>query len=266
MFLKLLIHRYRIPVYPRWLFVAIGMTFSLNACSWMIKPPEDQHSARTLVETAVAVNSGLNQYKGLAQARLQSGSESIRGRIALAAVAPNRMRVEWLSMLGQPMTSLTGDGQHITVLFHSNGKFYKLPQLRTSLERMVHIPIGINDLLSILSGRPPLPAFVSAQLDSVDQIGDRVVLKNRWRGIVAKLQVDLDTGRIQEFKHFDGTGNMRYEVQWRQWKLQGNYTIPEQVMIRSHESKSLTLTIERFWPNADVGSDMFVLSLPKKKT
>lgn len=251
---------------PWLLAFTVVLLFSLNACSWLIKPPEDQSPARRIIESVVDRNNGLMRYKCLAQVHLSDEGESIKGRIALAATAPNRMRVEWLSMLGQPLTSLAGDGEVITVLFHSSSKMYRMPQLRTALERVLHIPIGIEDLLSILSGRPPLPDYSAAQLRSGTPGGERVVLKNRWRGIVARLEMDQATNRIRNMQVFDGAGTMVYEVQWRQWQRQGSYDIPKKVIIRAQPERSVTLTVDRFWPNAEVSPDTFVLEKPDRST
>lgn len=247
----------------RWMtfiFVA-GLILPLTGCGWLIKPPEDQPQARHYIETATALNSGLNRYKGLAQAHLHTQSQSIKGRIALAAAAPNRMRVEWLSAMGQPLTSLAGDGEIITVISHAEGKRYQLPQLRTALERMVHIPIGIEELLSILAGRPPLPDHTAAQMDPRDARGETILIKNRWRVRVARLHVDRSNGRIKLLEAYDDQGSGRYQVEWRQWRTLGDYTLPKQVIIRTSSKNVLTLVMDRFWPDAEVAPEMFILYL-----
>ena len=254
------VRRYRMPL-PRSLWALIlGLALALNGCTWLIKPPNDQPEARRLIQAAVGLNAGLNQYKCLARAHLHSEGQSLRGRIALAAVAPNQMRVEWLSALGQPLTSMAGDGETITLVSHADRKFYRLPQTRSAMERLVHIPIGIEELLTILAGRPPLPPHVAAQIVPARPRRSVIVLKNRWRGTVAQLEIDLSSGRLKNMQAYDGMGNMLHEVQWRQWRREGGYLLPGKVSIQAGHGQRLTLTMDRFWPNVEVAPGMFVLS------
>ncbi len=255
------IHRHLVPVIG-----VLAAAVWLNGCAWLIKPPVDEAAARRLVDAAAGINAGLDRYKGLARARVQSRGQTISGRVAVAAAAPDRLRVEWLSALGQPITGLAGNGETITVVSYPEKKIYRLPQTRTALERMVHIPMGIGELTTILAGRPPLPRFAAAQIDPDHTPTYRVLLKNRWRAIVASLELERTSGRIVGMRSNDDTGNMRFTIQWHRWKTQGGYTVPGQVLIRSASQHTLTLTMDRFWPNAEVSPEMFELSLPDQPT
>ena len=250
---------------PNHRFMAVSILLLLiqafaGGCAWVVRPPLDDPAARRVVEIVAHNNAELQNYKGLAQVQIEYDHRKIRGRIACAAAAPNQMRVEWLNTLGQPLTSLAGDGKTITIVSHGDRKFYRFRQSQTALDAVVHIPIGIEEMLDILAGRPHLPRYAAAQMVQADEGGERVTLKNRWHGVVAVLAVDRRSKRVVSMKAYDGAGSWRYEVKWHEWKSYGAYVVPRRVEIVSPAGQRLTIAMDRFWPDADIGPQIFVLA------
>ena len=232
-----------------------------TGCVQMFKPPADDAYARLVIGRLLEQNNELIQFKGLANVQMKDAGRLRSGRIAFAAVRPDRMRVELLNTMGVPLTSLTGDGDHISILSHTDKKHYRIRQSRTALEPVVHLPIGIEDLQSLLSGGVPLPSHAFARFMESDGPDEVVVLKNRWHGVVSKLRVDSETHQIRNMQVFDGEGQLQYQIHWHQWKKNGDFTLPSKVTIESLSHQSLELVVVRFWPNAEVAPSTFVLDL-----
>jgi hypothetical protein len=244
-----------------WLTGICSMLWA-GGCSWMIRPPVDDMAARRMVDAAAAHNGDLKRYKGLARVRVEYEGRKMTGRVALAAQAPDRMRVEWLTSLGQPLTSLAGNGKTLSVVSYSTRKFYRFRQSADALKTVVHIPLGIDELFDILSGRPPLPVFAAAGLDRQEERPDGVSLKNRWHGVVARLGIDPESGLVETMKTYDGAGSWRYRVIWKTWMSRGAYTLPASVEIATPAGERLVLDMERFWPDAELDPAMFDLVAP----
>jgi outer membrane biogenesis lipoprotein LolB len=102
-----------------------------------------------------AHNADLEPTKGLMRIEIISGGRITSGRAAWAAEHPDRLRLEWLSALGQPLMSMAGDGKTITLYSSADQTYRRFAQSRTALERLIRIPIGIEDLIDVLAGRPP---------------------------------------------------------------------------------------------------------------
>jgi outer membrane biogenesis lipoprotein LolB len=241
--------------------IVIGAVVVISGCSHMFQPPKEDAYARMLLDRLLQNNSALKQYKGLAAIRLQMNGRSQSGRIAFAAVQPDKMRVELLNMLGTPLTSLSGDGDTVTIVSHDNHKKYRFRQTRTALASVIDIPIGIEDLQNLLAGRVPVPPRVSAQLlpAPADASDVMLILKNRWDNVVARLQIDRTTHDIKALWALDSNGVLKYQIQWLQWKDVGGFRVPSKLVVESSASQNLTLTMDRYWPNANVPPSTFVL-------
>lgn len=233
----------------------------LTGCAQLFKAPVDDAYARLVIERLLEQNEGLTQFKGLANVQMKDEGRLRSGRIAFAAVRPDRMRVDLLNTMGVPLTSLAGDGDHISIVSHIDKKHYRIRQSRTALEPVIHLPIGIEDLQSLLSGRVPLPSHAFARFVETDGPEEIVVLKNRWHVIVSKLRVDSKTHQIQDMQVFDGQGQLLYQIHWHQWKENGEFSLPSKVTIESLSHESLELVVVRFWPNAEVAPSTFVLDI-----
>lgn len=246
--------------------IVIIMVASATGCGHLFKPPVDDPKARLMVDRLQQVNSELEQFKGLANIQMISDLHSQSGRIAFAAVKPDKMRVELLNMIGTPITSLSGDGETITILSHSDQRYYRLRQTPTALEALIQIPIGIEDLQSLLAGRVPIPrhATVHSKSTDTDSQNQWILFKNRWHGVVARLAVDRRTERIETLQVIDHEGELQYQIRWLQWQVTGPYNIPSKLFIESASKQKLTLKMDRFWPDAVVAPSTFVLDLSRR--
>jgi hypothetical protein len=171
------------------------------------------------------------------------------------------MRVELLNMMGTPITSLSGDGDTVSILSHNDRKHYRLRQTRTVLKSLIEIPMGIEDLQNLLAGRVPVPphASVQSQTDRPDVPEAVLLLKNRWDGVVARLQMDQASHDVKALQVIDPDGQLQYQILWLQWRVVGGFRVPSKLVIESSAGQKLTLTMDRFWPNAKVPSSTFVL-------
>lgn len=246
-----------------WSIYTILALVLINGCAAMLKAPSDD-DARLVLHRMMAANEGLDQFKGLANIRMESEGRSQSGRIAFAAVTPDKMRIELLNAMGSPLTSLSADGERISVFSYVDQKRYRFRQSRTALEAIINIPIGIEDMQSLLAGKVPLPSYSFAKLMKGSTPNDILVLKNRWRGTVADLEVDRVDSRIKTLRKFDGDGELQYQIQWLQWKRVGAYRVPSRLVINTPSHERLIVNMGRFWPNAEVTPSTFLLDMQNK--
>jgi outer membrane biogenesis lipoprotein LolB len=235
----------------------------VSGCAHILPPPQDDLPARQVLERLVDNNTGLTHFKALGHIRMDSADVKQSGRVAVAAIIPHKLRADWLNMMGQPQISLAGDGETIRIWSATDSKVHRLRQSPQALAKLIRIPLGIDDFQSIIIGRPPLPSHSAVQFKQSHEGVDILSLKNRWRKVVAMMRVDRSTGRILSVQVFDGHGRLQYEAQWLQWRKIGEYVLPTKVSMNSAAQDRLVLTVDRFWPDADVPASVFVLNPPQ---
>jgi outer membrane biogenesis lipoprotein LolB len=231
----------------------------LQGCAWLMPPPQDDQLARQWVTQWASHNADLEPTKGLMRIEIISGGRITSGRAAWAAAHPDRLRLEWLSALGQPLMSLAGDGKTITLYSSADQTYRRFAQSRTALERLIRIPIGIEDLIDVLAGRPPLPEYAAARLAPGPGIG--VVLESRWHILLAQLQSD-GSRRLHSMTAYDPQGGVQYRIDWLQWDTFDEYTIPREVRLTSGTGDQLTLRIDRFYTDTELPPETFVIAPP----
>jgi outer membrane biogenesis lipoprotein LolB len=244
------------------LFLMICVVF-FTGCALLGPPLPDDASARRVLERLADNNTGLTHFKVLGHIRMESEEGARSGRVAMAAVVPHKLRADWLNMMGQPLTSLAGDGETIRIWSPSDSKIHRLAQSPGALMKLIQIPLGIEEFQEIIIGRPPLPSHRAVQVKERRDDVEVLSLSNRWRQEVAVIRIDRPSGRILAMQVFDGHGGLQYETRWLQWRRQGKYLLPVKISLESHAKQRLSLTVDRFWPDADVPASAFVLSPPQ---
>jgi len=230
----------------------------VNGCGWLAGAPRQDPMAKDLVEHLERKNQDVRQLKGFLRIRLHSPQGVISGRAALAAIFPDRVRVEWLTFLGQPLMKFAADGQTITVDLHGEDRYHRIEQTPTALSKLIHIPMGVDELLRILKGNPPLPKYAAAQISGADTQGSRIALISRWHLLTAELKTTAD-GTIQEMTAFRNDGTILFQVHWKGWRQQQGYTFPGDIEIVSGTGEKVSLLIDRIYPGAPVPPELFRL-------
>ncbi len=230
----------------------------------MWPPPSEDTEARRLINLVQNHNAQLNQYKALANVYLDTNRSTLSGRVAMAAVMPDRLRLELLSAMGQPSTRLAGDGRQISIAVPGERRIRRMPQTSASLEPLIHIPIGIEELQSLTTGRPKLPEFVAAQILDRDDRRVVIALKDRWHRLTAKIDVEPTRGRLIRMENLDRDEQLVYAIHWKKWKQTGPYEIPKNVELITPAGQRLELSMVRFWPDVDVPPSMFQLIPPEQ--
>jgi len=226
----------------------------------MAGPPEQDPMAQALVEQLALKNQNLSRFKGLMHIRLFSAQGNLSGRAALAAIYPDRIRVEWLTFLGQPLMRFAADGKHVVIELHDENQLYRVKQSPTALQKLIHIPIGVEDLLQILKGAPPLPEYAAAHMRPADAQETKVALIGRWHVLKGELKTSADR-TIEEMTAFQNDGGISYRVRWKNWRRQQGYDLPSDIEITAGTGDILSMVIDRVYPQAPVLPELFQLDV-----
>ena len=233
----------------------------LSGCAGWMRPPEHDPQALQWVTHWTGRNTEIENFKGLLQVQILAHGQTINGRAAVAGAVPDRLRLEFLSFIGQPLFSVAADGRTITLIDLREGKISRLEQTQKALERIVGMPISVRTLLEVLLGRPPVQEYIAAVRPAESETQCAVELKGRWHETVADILSD-GCEHPDVLNVYDREGQWEYTVQWLKWQSIQGYSLPQRVMITSAEGARINFTIDRFWPDTPLPSSTFILEPP----
>jgi len=235
--------------------------FILNGCARLFPAPVNDAAAVALLSRLEQNNSQLDQFKGIMRLRIESNRQDFSGRAAWAADAPSQLRVELLNMLGQPITSMAANGSELKIISRPDSKTYRLQQTRTSLEPLIEIPFGVDDLISLLAGRIPLPDHAAVLMSREGSAEESIELVNRWHATVARLYLD-NSGKPRQLKVYNDQGDQAYRIDWIQWQTVDALILPRELELHGIDKQSAWMLIDRFWPQDQLPPSTFELPSP----
>ena len=262
----------------------VGLLLFIGACSrpsGRLKLPDNAREidgAERLIDNLQAVNLDLKSYKGIGRLSVDLPEGPQQTRIAWIGAIPESLRVEVLTQPGgQPFASIASDGQWVYILAHQEGRFVKKSATRTSLKRLIAIPIGPQDVFLYLAGRIPILPYETARLYSItpqaapyavgSENSERQLIltlkpeSNRYPG--QKIYMDGETVRAVEF--FDESGRFVYRTVIKDVRQVDDFIIPKTIYFSDDNQASALIEVERIWTNVAFAPSVFQLSPPTGK-
>lgn len=216
--------------------------------------PREMPEASQLIERLDAQGSAVQTVKGLVRTKL----ETPQGREAFSQVLlierPDRLRVEVLGLLGQPVLKLVSDGRELTIALPGE-RYYRGAASAENLERFTHLPLEPQQLVELLLGDVPYghPGPVT-----VETTGEGYAL-------VSQSDRDMERFFFDPQLHLTGAEYLRDGVEWLRLSY-GDYS-DEGMPLRSGLTLPLLgisaeLTFSSAIVNAPLAAERFVLPVP----
>jgi outer membrane biogenesis lipoprotein LolB len=251
-------------------FILVCMMIGLAGCSRMIanlhKAPHDAQTrehARQLLELALHKNPAPETFKGIGNIKIMKDNQVERGRIAWMASGSDKVRIELLSPYGQPLASFSSDGKYVYILVYADQSFYKKPLSTSNLKQIISISVRPEEIISLLSGRPPVMEFSFISLiESKTSPGPVLVLQQKWWGGYQKIYLDETADHIRTVEVYDGSGELKYKADFS-YRIKNDDRIPDRLDISDGQGTRVQLVVNRHWPEVDILPSAFVLTPPE---
>jgi len=196
-------------------------------------------------------NESLNSFKGIGKVHLRRNNISYYARVAWVGARGGKLRVELMGVPGHPKSGFSSDGEW---LYYYDLQDRKNPVKRissrdTSLKRFMIIAITVRDMVSLLSGRVP------------DYMYKKLEVK-RWKASQGYVLVrkKKDVVQIELFEW----NSLLYRVEFQRIRSIGQFRIPMRLVFSNENGDIFQLDIERYWANASISSDTFILKPPMR--
>jgi len=222
-------------------------------------------AAEALLSRLESRNSDLITFKASGRIRLENIDGIQHARAMWAGYRDQKIRLEILGPGGQPMASFAYDGDRIYLISHADNRFYSKKNRKASLEKLIHVPLHVNESLDLLTGRIPSSADRSATFlkESTEGIQILIAKKHEKGTPYDKIYFNVQNNTIQKLESFDKDGYLKFRVVFVGMRTHDGFQVPGKILISDRENNRLDLSIGRFWPNVPVSDALFVLSKPK---
>ena len=208
-------------------------------------------------------NSNLKTFKGIGSIHFGTGGQRQKVRAAWAGAMNAKLRIEILSISGQPAVSLANDGKWFYLHLHQKQRFHKKRSTGSNLKTFFSISIETRDVVELLAGRVPIRNHHQVSIvPNPSQAGYILILSKRWRGEIERIYLDKEKSRIDKIEILGNQGSIAYRVHFEKRQIVDGFVIPASLVITNTEGDRLKIEIERFWANVAVSPSMFVLNPP----
>ncbi|MCF8045477.1 MAG: DUF4292 domain-containing protein [Desulfarculaceae bacterium] len=249
------------PVSPVIFFLLAALVYS--GCA-SIKPQQTYKSDKEALETADRLrgfNRKIKASKGTGFLTIEKKNRRVRYRIAWAAKSPDQARITLISS-GIPVETLLFNKNRITLYSHTGQhtlKTYKTDN--PSLERVLSVPVRINDIISVLTGKIPVKPFDHARFeDNGSKKRNRLILlRSRSDNRTQRLVMEPD-GRIREYGFLKSPEQLTYRLRFAEFKKFSSCGIFTRLTIANESGESLVFRIHSFQKNPDVKDSVFNLT------
>lgn len=253
-------------------FIIILLSLSLIAtgCSTLKQRVEgpsviaSSPEAESLFKRLQSQNTHLHSFKGTGRLRIKDVNGIQQARLMWAGFQNEKLRLEIMGTIGQPIFSFANDGERIYLISHTEDRFYSKRESNANLEKLIALPITVSACLDLMAGRIPLenhllPLAVQDEKESQQLL----VMKSTDRKKGGQhIIIDASSGNVRRVEAYDRDEILVYRAEFVRMQHVSGFEVPRELRLSNDANASLQLVVDRFWPNAPVAEDLFRLAKP----
>ncbi|CCK80013.1 hypothetical protein [Desulfobacula toluolica] len=239
----------------------IAVILTISGCA-SIRPETDpllDKKALRFSKQAKSLNRHILASKGSGWAKLETKTRVEKFRIAWAAVFPDKVRITFL-LSGLPIETIITNGEKITFFSHTGEHSkYSYNSKNPDMEKYIHVPVKMSELILLLLGRLPLKPFDDAYFSVADSSLSTLILKQKWKRTAQHLHFN-NNGNVDELIFTDPGGKLLYQITPTKYKAYDFGDIPIKIEIQDTNERKLTLGITDFIANPPIKESVFLLT------
>jgi len=166
--------------------------------------------------------------KALVRLEISNGGEFRSMDAALVVVRPDRIRIDAMDALADVWASAGSDGNKVWLYLPAKKRLYTGRMVRKNLNRLVNFNLEVPELISLLTGVPPLGKHIR-----VLQLGKR----NNNHFVTRGGEIHLWTRSFRSdliskcVRYGDGGNYIDYEVEFYDYRSEGEAMFPHRIEV-----------------------------------
>lgn len=221
----------------------------------------DSPEVTGILQTLSQVNTELLTFKGTGKIKLWKNDNVQVVRSAWTGARPDKIRIVIQGITGFPVASMAADGNWFYLLSYSQDSFYKSQVQNPDLEKLVSIPVTAGDVINLVCGIVPIRQYRSSALMQLPAERGYVLSLMGENGVdVEKIYLDQTRMQVLRLEMFTLKGKLAYRVDFNGETEVDGFRVPERLIFSNDDGSGFQLDMDKFWPNASVSPDVFVIS------
>lgn len=262
-------------------YVILFITVILTSCALNKQSiPEELYSAmseeeetfarvesRNILSNLALLNKDLKTYKGLGKLKLWTQTKQpVHERFAWVASKPNSIGIV-IMVSGQPILRFSTDGKYIYFLDLNRPKesFKKIRVKKAGLDKLVSIPISVEDIVMLLAGQTPMRQHThSILVPDKNKNGFIILLEDKRYRVIEKIFINKSKDKVKNVEIYYPNGELVYRANFEEMLDHNKFTVPSRLSVRNDKGDGFLITVNRFIENAAISTSAFIINPPKK--
>jgi outer membrane biogenesis lipoprotein LolB len=250
--------------------ILISLSIIATGCS-TLKPREEgppvvasSPEAEALFNRLQSQNTHLHSFKGTGRLRIKDANGIQQVRLMWAGLKNEKLRLEIMGTIGQPIFSFACDGDRIYLISHTENRFYSKRESNANLEKLIALPITVSACLDLMAGRIPLETHLLPMAVQEKKESQQILVlesTDRKKG-GQQIFIDASSGNVRRVEAYDRDEILVYRAEFVRMQHVSGFEVPRELRLSNDNNASLQLVVDRFWPNAPVAEDLFKLAKP----
>lgn len=220
-------------------------------------PLFESETVRRRYESLRSANPGLSTLRGVGAVDVRvPGRPPLDARAAFVLEPGGRVRLTVRAVTGQPLLTLSFDGERLHLLDHTRRKSTRKRQ-GADLSDLVGVPIRLEELTSLLVGRLPAMPLERARGDGTPE--GILLQEHRWGGVAYRASADGPEGSLARLERLDRDGDTVWRAELSDYRIVEAYRVPARVRVEAANGSLVALHIERFIVDRPVDGAVFTL-------
>jgi hypothetical protein len=201
--------------------------------------------------------------KGIAKIKVESPEETFSVKELIIAQAPDRLRLETLSPLGQPGFYAATDGRDLFLFAPSENTYYRGAAIPRNLGLIIPLRLGVEDMVSVIRGSVPLIAYDADHLRcAANEAGYVLQLTGQDENTTQVLTFSRDGLRVVTSETY-GREGLTCSVRYEDYEPAGSSAFPRTITVSlPSERTTVRITYKKVELLPDIDSSLFSLSAP----
>lgn len=204
----------------------------------------------------------LTSYRGVGTIRVQGGEKRWSGKAFLLSRFPNSLRLEVVSMFGQPVLYVASDGGHFLMWEPGHNRAYRGSASGGTLAHLIEIPLQDQEALSILAGTVPPWYQAESKLFRVRGTDTLMLQLDGIRGgLTQRVWLEGEGLVVTKIERTRG-GERQLEASFSDFvEIEGSY-YPRSVVMENDRAR-LSIHYQEFVINENLDEKVFHLTPPE---